>query len=86
MGEVDVEGSLRGDVDIRAAMGSVLLKTDLPESEYRVDLDVSLGSATVGGRVVSVGPISSIRTDPGAAPHKIYVNAEMGSVVIDFAE
>jgi hypothetical protein len=89
MGEVDVEGSLRGEVDIRSTMGSVLLKTDLPESEYRVDLDVSLGSATVGGRVVSGGPISSISTgsdDPAAAPHKIYVNAAMGSVVINFAE
>jgi hypothetical protein len=83
MGEADVEGSLRGDVDITTDMGSVTLQTDLPKSEYLVDLRVSLGSATVDGRDVSGAGVGASQGG-GAMPYSIRVNASMGNVEVKF--
>jgi hypothetical protein len=66
-GTVDVEGLLRGDVDISANMGSVLLKTDLPESNYLVDLDVSLGSTAISRHTVRDAIAGNDNAAAGAA-------------------
>jgi hypothetical protein len=85
MGAADVEGTLRGDVDISADVGSVSVRTDLPKSEYRLDLDVSLGSVTVDGRTVSGRNLVDIAADADAsASYDFRVRAAMGSVEIDF--
>ncbi|MDR1573702.1 MAG: DUF4097 domain-containing protein [Clostridiales Family XIII bacterium] len=83
LGDVSVKGSLRGDVNITADMGSVFLETDLPESKYLVNTDVSLGSVTVGERAASGGDIDMSFGDVGA-PYTISVKAAMGSVEVDF--
>jgi hypothetical protein len=83
LGDVSVKGSLRGDVNLAADMGNVFLKTDLPESKYRVDAEVSLGNVTVGEREVSGGDIDMSFGDVGA-PYNIRVKAAMGNVEIDF--
>jgi hypothetical protein len=80
MGSVDIEGRL-GDVDIYANMGSVELETDRPRSEYRLDLDVTLGKATVNGR-----PAGSEYGGPDSAPYTIRVEADMGAVELDFED
>jgi hypothetical protein len=84
MGEVDMEGSLRGDVDISADMGNVSIRTDLPKSKYRVDLDVSLGSVTVDDRTVSGGNVGIGADRDASAPYSLRVRAAMGNVKIDF--
>jgi hypothetical protein len=86
MGDADVKGRLRGDVDISADMGSVRLDTILPESNYQVYLNVALGSATVGGRKISGGGIDSRFGGSDSAPYTIRVKAGMGNVEIDFAD
>ncbi|MDR2296576.1 MAG: DUF4097 domain-containing protein, partial [Clostridiales Family XIII bacterium] len=68
MGEVDVEGSLRGDVDISADMGDVSVRTDLPKSKYRLDLDVLLGNVTVDGRDFSGGNAGIDKGGDASAP------------------
>jgi DUF4097 and DUF4098 domain-containing protein YvlB len=86
LGDVNVEGSLRGDVNITADLGNVFLETDLPESKYRVDAEVALGSVTVGGREIS-GAQAHIGAGLGSAdsaPYTIRVKAAMGNVEVDF--
>ena len=83
LGQVNVEGSLRGDVDISAGVGDVFIRTDLPKSEYRVDLDVALGNATVDGHTVSGGN-AGIGGGDASAPYSIHVEASMGEAEIDF--
>jgi hypothetical protein len=88
MGDADVKGRLHGDVDISADMGNVSLETDLPKSDYIIDVNVSLGAVTVDGRNVSglnagIGELSG-RSD--SANYKLRVSAGMGNVEIDFAD
>jgi hypothetical protein len=83
LGSVDVKGRLRGDVNITADMGDVSVETDLPKSEYRVELDVGLGSATVDGREAS-GILAGAQYGNSDSAYSIRVKAKMGSVEIDF--
>jgi hypothetical protein len=83
VGSVYVEGRLRGDVDISASMGDVRLKTDLPESDYDVDLDVSLGVASVNGREIGKADARGFG-GPGPAPYKLRVKTDMGGVDVEF--
>ncbi|MDR1247228.1 MAG: DUF4097 family beta strand repeat-containing protein [Clostridiales Family XIII bacterium] len=88
MGNVDVSGRLRGNVDISANMGSVSLKTDLPEWDYRVDLNVALGAVSVGGR--SVSGLNAGMTQGSGRPdsenYTLRIRADMGNVDIAFAD
>jgi hypothetical protein len=81
VGGADVDGRL-GDVDISADISGVSLHTDLPKSEYRVNLDVSLGKATIDGDSFSGGNFSY---GAGSAPYSIRIRASMGSVEVDFS-
>jgi hypothetical protein len=83
LGGVDVRGSLRGDVNITADMGDVSIETDLPKKDYRVELDVGLGSATVDGREAS-GVLAGAQYGDSDSAYTIRVKANMGSVEIDF--
>ncbi|MDR2770954.1 MAG: DUF4097 domain-containing protein [Clostridiales Family XIII bacterium] len=85
MGKAEVDGGLLGDVDISTDMGSVFLRTDRPKSEYSVDLNVSLGGATVDGRAVSGVNAGSAIGGADGAPYSIRVEADMGSVEIEFS-
>jgi hypothetical protein len=84
MGDIDVEGSLHGDVNISADAGSVSLRTDLPESEYSVDLNVEMGGVTVGKRDVSDGISANFQASPDTARYRIHIEANMGDVELDF--
>jgi hypothetical protein len=84
MGGVKAEGRLRGDVNIVNDMGNVYLRTDLPASEYAVDLDVALGNATVDGRTLSGANIQNDLGRSDSATYRIRVKAAMGNVKIDF--
>jgi hypothetical protein len=88
MGDADVRGRLRGDVDISADMGNVSLETDLPKSDYIIDVNVSLGAVTVDGRNVSGfnAGIGQGSGRPDSANYKLRVSAGMGNVEIDFAD
>jgi hypothetical protein len=83
LGRVDVEGSLRGNVDISADVGDVSVRTDLPKSEYRLDLGMSLGNVTVDGHTVYEGDRGFSAGD-ASAPYGLRVKAAMGNVRINF--
>ncbi|MDR1572576.1 MAG: DUF4097 domain-containing protein [Clostridiales Family XIII bacterium] len=80
VGGIDIEGTLRGDTRVSAGTGDVRLESGLPESEYDIDLDVSIGVATIDGDRTPEGGFRS----GGGAENSLSVSAALGSVYIKF--
>ncbi len=79
-GSVELYGSLGGETDVQADMGSITLETEYPEAEYGYELTTDLGSVTVAGRDQG----SSAQKIQEGSKHFITARADLGSIEVIF--
>lgn len=79
MGSVNFEGTLLGKSDLQLDLGSAELTLNQSRTDTSLNISVDLGDVTIDG-----ADKGSIEENPSGSNNNIEIDAEMGSVDIDF--
>lgn len=79
-GKIDVSGELKGQNTLDSDFGDIKVKTSLPKSEYRFNVNMDFGSSVIDGNKTS-GDYKSI-LEP--ASNEFDVKCKSGNLSIDF--
>lgn len=82
VGECDIRGDLRGELDIRGGVGDVSVTLDGPRSDYAIEATTGVGTLEIGGQ--SHGMLARKITENTSAPNSVEITSGVGKISIAF--
>lgn len=79
-GNIDINGELKGQNTLDSDFGDIKVKTSVPKSEYRLNVDMDFGNSVIDGNKTSGDYKSILET----ASNEFNVKCKSGNLTIDF--
>ena len=82
-GNMELAGSFAGESRLVNNLGSIKVTTGLSRDSYRYEMTLDLGGAYVNGDQVKGGDLYG---GPDSAPNRLEIQADLGSVWLNFSK